>query len=103
MVLEHLAISGVLVPLHELKKIRLFIFWLKPSGKFCKSGQGHFSNGCVIRVSGGLLIYLVEMADDEFPLYNKHIWEALVLFVGEGESNIIKGVASVTGESEEWP
>jgi hypothetical protein len=31
MVLEHLAISGVLVPLHELKKIRLLIFWLKPS------------------------------------------------------------------------
>jgi hypothetical protein len=31
MVLEHLAVSGVLVPLHELKKIRLFIFWLKPS------------------------------------------------------------------------
>jgi hypothetical protein len=39
----------------------------------------------VIRVSFGLLIYLVEMADDEFPRYDKHIWQALVLFVGEGE------------------
>jgi hypothetical protein len=39
--------------------------------KFCKSGQGQFGNGCVIRVSGGLLIDLVEMADDEFPRYKE--------------------------------
>jgi hypothetical protein len=51
----------------------LLDFLAEAERKLCKSGQGHFVNGGVICVSGGLLVNLVEMADDELPRYNKRI------------------------------
>jgi hypothetical protein len=60
-VLEHLGlhvISGVLVPLHGVEEDPSLIFLAEAERKLCKSSKGQFSNGCVICVSGGLLVKL---------------------------------------------